>query len=172
MQDPNSVIDSLMGQATAGDKRALRELCERLKVPIFAEALHCGASWKDAADTVLSILKSFCTDLLAEKFAAGDWRERLATAIRMSSEVESEEWGLSGLSSVPRLAKRTAVRKALKQLTLPELTAVLLKHIDSVGAADMVGVVADTEAEVTSVLLSVHEKLNQAIKETSAGENR
>lgn len=168
MQETNSAIESLIFRAASGDKQALQQVCERLKVPIFAAAIHSGASWRDASVVVLPILKSLCTDLLEDRFEPSRWRERMATSVRMSiaSDRESDAPGLS----VPRLAKRKAVRNALTQMPLPQLTAVLLEHIDSVGATDMVGIVADTESEVISVMLSAHQTLTQVVEETKSAE--
>ena len=159
--DGSDRIATLLENALAKDRASLIEACRRLKVPILAAAIHAGASWDDASSFVKPALQRFVDRLLQGHAQPHDWKSEVAreveATVQMSSEPEAA--GLTGLASIPRLAKRRAVRQTLKELSLSELTAVMTRHMDDVGVDEMVGIVADSREEVIDVLAGAHEKL-------------
>ena len=172
-------LERLIQRAAKGDQSALVETCQRYRVPVLAAALNAGVSWDEAVALVGPTLRLLCTQLLDEIIKPSEWREQLVmqtqTAARMGSvdpnrSACGERSGLSGIASIPRLAKRRAAREVLRQLPLPQLTCVLLKYIDGVGAADMVGVAANSQADVVGLLVAANERLVGAVRAAGPGD--
>jgi DNA-directed RNA polymerase specialized sigma24 family protein len=67
---------------------------------------------------------------------------------------DPEETSPSSFRALPKLARRRAVREALSELPLPELTAILLRNVDGFRLSEMAGLVAQTESQVQATLAS------------------
>jgi DNA-directed RNA polymerase specialized sigma24 family protein len=157
----------LLGAAATGDKRSLREVIERFKTPLLAVALRSVGDLDSAFDLAEAAIGRMCKDLLAGRLPPTEWAAAAGMYTTRRDTPPTQRDGpslLEGLHSVPRVARKRLVREALPKLTLPELTAVLLQHVDQLPPARMVGLVAGSEADVCERLVSAQRKLLAALQ--------
>jgi hypothetical protein len=161
-------------QAARGDQRALRIICERFKFPVLAAAIRQMKCLERSFAAVQPVLSSLCDGLLNEHFRPESWVDQLLSEVagvarqelkNAESDDAANPPSLSGFASVPRLARRRIVRESLPELSLPELTAVLMQYLDHCTPSQMVGLVDTTESAVCARLASAHQRLQQALQE-------
>jgi hypothetical protein len=163
---------SLLMAARRGDRRALGDVCNRFKLPILALALRATADFDQAAARVEPALEALCRGLASGSVAPHEWARRAADWVALPSVVgddhERSVSGLEGLESIPRVVRRRVLRQVIPQLPLPELLALLLMYLDQMPVAGMVGLVADSPADVEQRLLAAHDLLQKALEERLA----
>lgn len=167
-------IEELLVRARGGDKQALAEVCERSKVLLLAASLRTGLSWRESVASVPQNLTYFCRKVLNGELEPASWREQIVqqaeTAARLSTKPAAEAEGLSGMRAIPRLARRRVLRDSAVELPLPQLVALLLRHIDDAKPAGMLGVAADSEDEAKDLLFAANESLAVALKQAGLAE--
>ena len=156
----------LLTAAAGGDKRALRAVCDRFKVPVVAVALRAVRDLDRAFDCVEPVLGTLCRGLLGGTFPPGQWALRAVASVNEHSKIQelqpAEASLLDGLGSIPRVARRRIVRSTLPELPLPELTALLLRYIERIPPGEMIGLVAESEAQVHEKLFAGYQLVGQA----------
>lgn len=158
----------------AGDMESLVTVCERFEVPLLAAAMRATSSVADAFSQVEPTLTVLCEELLAGRLAPSGWSRR---AVELMTDGASQNVDrsdaphdtLSAIGSLPRLARRRAVRDALPGLSLPELTALLLTYYQGASPAEMVGLAAESEESARQFLALAEQRLNEALSQVSAG---
>ena len=159
----------LLAMAQRGDRNSLRAVCNRFQLPLAAMVLRNSGDWDLAKAAVEPLLEQLCQELLAGRLTTANWAQR---AIELASQQQPRKDGdddgqvssLEGLGSIPRVVKRRALRSYLALLPLPELTAVLLAHVEKRKVEDMVGLVADTPSEAATCLVTAHQMLQSEIQ--------
>lgn len=159
-----------LSAAVEGDKRALREVCRRFTVPILALALQVSKDLETAVGCVEPTLRRLCSELLSRRFEPQDWSLVLEALVREYGAFRSpsEEGGasLEGITVVQRVVRRRILRQTLPELPLPQLTALLLLHLDGAAPDAMVGLVAGTPTEGQEVVGDAYHRLQCAIDRT------
>jgi hypothetical protein len=159
--------------AVQGQRQALVSICQRYEIPVVAVAIQTSGDLERAYACVGQVLEALCRQLLASRFSPEQWASQLTTCVIEYFPVgdagivgaeTSERSILSGLESIPRIARRRAVSATLPKLPLPELTAILLRYVQRQSASQMVGLVADSEQEVCQRLAAAHELLQQEVR--------
>ena len=167
-------IEELLVRARGGDKRALETVCDRSKVLLLAASLRTGLPWRDSVASVSENLKFFCRKVLDGELQPTDWRtqiiEQAETAAKLSSVPAESGEGLTGMRAIPRFARRRVIREAAVALPLPQLVALLLKHVDGASPAEMVGAAADSESDAADLLAAANETLAGALEEANLAE--
>jgi hypothetical protein len=164
-------------QATvAGDMESLVTVCERFEVPLLAAAMRATNSVADAFSQVEPTLSALCEELLSGLLAPSDWSRRAIELVtdRASQTVDpgaaphDDNQTLSAIGSLPRIARRRALRDALPRLSLPELTALLMRQYNGASSAEMVGLAAETEELARQFLAQAEQRLDEALSQASA----
>ncbi len=157
-------------EAVAGDLASLIAVCRRFEVPLLAAAMRHTGSVSEAYPRVEPTLSTLCDELLGGALIPEKWSTRalelLAPRPMGNAELaEESEENLSGslIGEIPRIARRRAVAGALPQLPLPELTAILLRHIRDATAEETVGLAADSEEAAQQFLERGERQLNEAL---------
>lgn len=163
-------IEQLIADAHEGDRTSLVLFCERIRVLVLAIELHVGQSWKDAVAAVPAHLRLLGDHVLNGQLRPDHWREHIVSLVQTAARMEGahggdDHPGLSGLAAIPRMAKRRSVRKAMTELPLWNLTAVLAVHLNGASPKELAGFVADSEQEAREVLISAHQALQQAMQD-------
>ena len=157
--------------AVAGELGALITTCTRFELPLLAAATRATGTVATAVPLLEPTLSTLSAELLDGQLAPHDWSRRalqliadqadqVASADRSAEETEQT---LSAIGSIPRVARRRAIREAVPQLSLPELTALLIHHYRNAAAAEMVGLTADTEAESQQFLEQAFTELRRTL---------
>ena len=157
--------------AVAGDLDSLVFICQRFEVPLLAAAMRSTVSVEESFSLVESTLSALCDELLAGRLAPGEWSSRTLQllAAYVPEDVDPDDsshedhQSLSVIGSVPRVARRRALRHALPRLELPELTALLLSHYRGASPAEMVGLAAETEEAAQRLLEQAQRRLDEAL---------
>jgi hypothetical protein len=158
---------TLIVAAQQGDRAALRQVCQRFQTPLLAMALKLTRSFDAAVAAVEPMLTTLCQELLLSRFLPVEFAMRALSLSRAivspGDEAEDARQGLDGYGAIPRVVKRRAIRQLLPEMPLPELTALLLKHLDRMPPADMVGLVADSLVDVELCLIAAHEMVQRRL---------
>jgi|GEM_PF-3966051 len=167
-------IEELLVRARGGEKRALELVCDRSKVLLLAASLRSGLPWRESVASVPENLKFFCRKVLDGELEPTNWREQIVelaeTAAKLSAAPRESGEGLTGMRAIPRFARRRVIREAAVSLPLPQLVALLLKHVEGATPAEMVGTAADSEDEATDLLAAANQTLVNALEEANLAE--
>lgn len=167
-------IEELLDRARSGDKHALEMVCDRSKVLLLAASLRTGLPWRESVASVPKTLKFFCRKVLDGELEPSSWRTEIVdlaeTAAKLSSTPTESGDGLTGMRAIPRFARRRVIREAVVDLPLPQLVALLLKHVDGAAPAQMVGTAADSESDAADLLAAANEMLVKTLEEANLAE--
>jgi hypothetical protein len=115
-----------------------------------------------AVELTPALLETLSRMLVSGQIAPEEWASRAGReALVLGESTGDQAYGgsLEGLESIARFVRRRQVRQTLPRLALPELTAVLLRHVADRPTAAMIGLVGENLERVEQALLSAYEKL-------------
>jgi hypothetical protein len=162
-----------LNSAIHGDVTALADFCERLEIPILAEALRETRDLSLALMLVRPTLQSLCEEYLDGILPPAAWPGRVKSLIAERAKELAKSHDSDSQSSSPqshmtvisRVVRMRAVRSALPDLPLPELLALLMHFYSRSGPGQMVGLVADTPEAASEALDQAISRIERALAE-------
>ena len=167
----------LLAAVARRNRRALGRAVERFYPVVLALAYHRSKDFEVARQCVDPVVKSLFDSLLAGTLAPVDFareaQQRLATCQQMGqlypespadSDASAGAESLHSLHGARKLVRRRAGARAIDQLPLAPLMAVVLRYHAAWTSEQMVGIVADTQAGVREMLVTAHRAVVDAMQ--------
>ena len=158
------------------DRRDLRLAVQRFHPVILALAYHRSKDFEAACQWVDPVVRGLFDSLLAGTLPPRDFareaEQRLMSCQQMCQRGEdgpvdpansAESESLHSLHGARKLIRRRAGAHAIDQLPLGPLMAAVLRYHAGWTSDQMVGIVAETQAEVREMLMTAHRAVVEAM---------